>query len=179
MIEIPLSQGLVAIIDDADLQLVEGRRWCATVDRKAKSPRMYAVTNIVKADGQRSMLRMHRLITGALSGQLVDHRNHDGLDNRRGNLRVATLSQNGGNARSASGYKGVGWHKQRGKWRAYIEVNRQARHLGLFDDPWEAAQAYNAAAREAWGEFAHLNDRIVTELLGGAAVRDLRKKTAA
>lgn len=159
MIEVPLSQGLIAVIDDADLAIIEPHRWCATVDRSGRTERRYALTNIVKPDGKRSMLKMHRLIIGAQPGQLIDHVDHDGLNNQRHNLRFATTSQNGGNARSAEGYKGVGWHVPCHRWRAYIEVDRRLRHLGLFADPWDAAQAYNAAAREAWGEFAYLNER--------------------
>jgi AP2 domain len=170
-IEVPLSQGLIAVIDAADEALIAPYKWCASVGKWAT----YAVANYVKPDGRRSMLKMHRVIMGAVPGQLVDHRNHNGLDNQRSNLRLCGTSQNGANARrsrrNSTGYRGVGWHKQAGKWRAYIEVDKKLRHLGLFDDPWEAAQAYNAAAREAWGEFAYQNERIVTELLGGISLK--------
>lgn len=170
-VEIPLSRGLVAVIDAVDLRRILQHKWCASVGRSGT----YAVTNVIKSDGRRTMIKMHRLITDARPGQLVDHRNHNGLDNRRENLRLCDPSQNGGNARPSkrnkSGYRGVGLHRQTNKWRAYIEVNRKLQHLGLFDDPWDAAQVYNAAAREAWGEFAYQNERIVTELLGGSTLR--------
>lgn len=175
MIEIPLSQSLVTVIDDADWDAAKMYRWCASVG----SWGTYAIANIVKPDGKRTMIKLHRVVMNAQPGPLVDHRNHNGLDNRRENLRLCTTAQNGANNRPAPGrYKGVGWHSLRCKWRAYIMVDRQPRHLGLFDDPWEAAQAYNTAAHEAWGEFAYLNQydpRIVAELLGGASVTQLRK----
>jgi hypothetical protein len=159
-VEIPLVGGEVALVDVDDWPLVSPYRWCASRGRWAT----YASANIVRPDGSRGTVKMHRIIMSPKSGQQVDHRNHNGLDNRRANLRTAGASQNGGNSRSSRpGYKGVGWHKAKGKWRAYIMVDRKYRHLGLFDDQWEAAQAYNAAALEAWGEFAYLN----TELLGG------------
>lgn len=164
-VEIPLASGDVALVDVDDWPLVQTFTWCASKGQFTT----YVVANIVKANGRRTMIKLHRLIMDAQVGQLVDHRNHDGLDNRRHNLRVATSSQNGANNRptsNRSGYKGVGWHALRGKWRAYITVDRRTRHLGLFTDSWEAAQAYNAAAIEAWGEFAYLN----TELLGGSNV---------
>jgi hypothetical protein len=170
-IEIPLSMGLTALINESDVPVVAPYKWCASKGNTT----FYVVANTTKPDGRRTMIKLHRLIMGAVSGQYVDHRNHNGLDNRRANLRLCNMSQNGGNARTSrrnkSGYRGVGWHKQAGKWRAYIEVGRQLRHLGLFDDPWEAALAYNAAARDAWAEFAYQNERIVTELLGGSTLR--------
>jgi hypothetical protein len=58
-----------------------------------------------------------------------------------------------------SGYKGVSWHRQGGKWQAIIKLNRRARYLGLFADPWDAAQAYNDAALAQWGEFALINTK--------------------
>jgi hypothetical protein len=115
------------------------------------------------------MIRLHRLLMNPGPGEQVDHRNHNGLDNRRENLRLATAAQNAANARpkrNRPGYKGVNWHKRNQKWRAYITVDRKYIHLGVFEDPWEAAQAYNTAALEAWGEFACLNEKQ-PELLGG------------
>jgi len=169
--EIPLTGGEVALIDAADWPLASSYHWCAS-----RGPwTTYVVANIVTPEGKRTMIKLHRLLMNAQPGQLVDHQNNDGLDNRRSNLRLCTTSQNGANNRRSSGYKGVGWHTVRGKWRAYIMVDRKLRHLGLFGDPWEAAQAYNAAALDAWGEFAHLNTRIVAQLLGGASVTKIRK----
>lgn len=156
---IELPSGHVTVIDAADTTLVERYRWFASVGPWG----VYVVRNRLVSDPPGAPRKLHRLLTGATPGLVVDHRNHDGLDNRRSNLRVCTTAQNGANARRSaanrSGFKGVSWHKARGKWRAYIEVNRQVRHLGLFDDAWAAAQAYNAAALEAWGEFAVLNER--------------------
>lgn len=87
----------------------------------------------------------------------VDHRNWIRNDNRFENLRSATASKNLANTRrksnNTSGYKGVSWHKQRQTWRATCAT----KHIGLFDDPIEAAKAYDAAARELFGEFAHTN----------------------
>jgi len=158
MPEIPLSRGMIALVDEIDLPLLEPFKWCASENRKPHSIIWYALANTRKPDGRRTMVKMHRLIMAALPGQLVDHRNHDGLDNRRENLRVTNTQQNTANARTARGYKGVSATRS-GRWRAAIMVDRRTRHLGVFDDPWEAATAYNVAALEAWGEFAHLNVR--------------------
>lgn len=90
--------------------------------------------------------------------ELCDHVNGDRLDNRRENLRLASKLQNCQNRRknvdNQSGYKGVGFEKSTGKWRARIRVNRIAKRLGSFDTPEQAYEAYCAAAREYHGEFA-------------------------
>lgn len=91
----------------------------------------------------------------------VDHINHNKLDNRRCNLRICTETQNNMNkcfdSRNTSGYKGVSWHKSARKWFAYIRFNKQRLNIGFFDDPVEAAHAYDDAARIYHGEYAHLN----------------------
>ena len=100
---------------------------------------------------------MHRQILGCQADQQIDHRNHNTLDNRRSNLRLATPSQNAINRRKAKGYKGVS--RVRDKWRATIGSVRkkERRHLGYFPSAERAAKAYDAAAIEMYGEFALLN----------------------
>ncbi len=92
-------------------------------------------------------------------GYEVDHINHDGLDNRRCNLRLATRANNCHNQRSFKGsskYKGV-WRVGE-KWAACIRVDGRSKRLGTFVSEKEAALAYNQAAREHYGEFAKLNE---------------------
>jgi len=103
---------------------------------------------------------LHQQIMG---GKGIDHVNHNPLDNRRSNLRFANQSQNQHNKRKSPGkttpYKGVTF--EAGKFRARIKpVNRSRISLGRFDSAWAAARAYNIAARELFGEYAHLNERI-------------------
>lgn len=98
----------------------------------------------------------------APAGVLVDHRNPLlTLDNREENLRICNTSQNGANRltnkQSKSGFKGVFWHQQHGRWRAQLILNRKKIHLGYFDTKKDAARAYDVAARNAFGEFARLN----------------------
>ena len=99
---------------------------------------------------------MHMLITGY---PLTDHRNGDGLDNQRHNLRPATNSQNNHNRGPAIGrsssYKGVHWHKGCRKWQASIRIDGKRRHLGLFASEEDAARAYAEAALEVQGEYAY------------------------
>lgn len=148
--KLTLPGGHELLIDDSDAHLVLGRPWHAIPARDT----FYAQA------GDDTNVYLHRLITEAPAGLVVDHANRNGLDNRRQNLRVCTYSQNHANrpapANNTSGYKGV-FRARSGRWTARVTVDRKARHLGTFDDPWTAAQAYNEAAVEAWGEFAHLN----------------------
>jgi hypothetical protein len=106
---------------------------------------------------------MHRFLIGE-AGLYVDHRNGDGLDNRRANLRSATNSQNqanrGKSKRNKSGFKGVYFHKPAQKFLASIQFEGKLRHLGLFADPIEAAKAYDAAALEYFGQFAKTNFEV-------------------
>jgi len=93
-------------------------------------------------------------------GWEVDHANHDGLDNRRANLRLATRSQNIANQRKkrgASSYKGVYRLRDCNRWGAQIYRNGSKRHLGTFKDEVDAALAYDCALLEASGPFAKLN----------------------
>jgi hypothetical protein len=158
MMTVPLHSrkhpGLVALIDDADLGLVQPYTWCPYAPKASRT--FYAVAK--RRDGVRSVIRMHKLITG---WPRTDHQNHDGLDNQRSNLRPATNAQNSANSRprlgAASSYKGVCWLIGNQKWRAEIMIDGHHRHLGCFAAEEDAARAYDAAALETWGEFAYLN----------------------
>lgn len=128
------------------------RNWSIRRNGKYSS---YAVAWV---DGK--CVRMHRLIMGALPGQIVDHINGDGLDNRRENLRIVSRAQNNQNARcftGASKFKGVAKHHYTHKWRAYISVGGRQVHLGFFTEELAAARAYNKAALEYFGDYAKLN----------------------
>ena len=109
-------------------------------------------------------VRMHRAILDVPKGKIVDHINHNGLDNRRANLRVATRRQNAWNKRKrrskcSSQYKGVMWLKKAGKWQARISCKGRSIVIGYFDDEKAAARAYDARAAELFGEYAAPNFR--------------------
>jgi HNH endonuclease len=167
--EVPLygkdARGRVAVVDLEDYDLVMQYRWHVQDQerrREGRLPLAYAKTYTgMKAPGGRKHISMHTLITGFAE---VDHWDGNGLNNRRDNLRDATHAQNMGNARKQPGcssqFKGVYWSQRRtgnGKWQAYIGVNHRTRYLGRFEIEEDAARAYDAAAVEAWGEFAWLN----------------------
>jgi hypothetical protein len=157
VIEIPLTQGQVALIDDEDFELVLAYKWNADLNKHTKS--FYAVTNVTKPDGKRTKLLMHRLIMNAQKGQQVDHIHHLTLDNRKSEMRLCTQSQNmqnsGKQVHNTSGFKGVSWHKLKQKWVANINLNGKKKHLGYFPTPELAREAYCKAAAELHGEFAN------------------------
>lgn len=153
---IPLTQGKVALVDDADYEAVSQFKWCALKIGR----RFYAVRNVRRPDGKIANQYMHRfLMPGAPE---VDHRDGDGLNNQRNNLRPATSQQNhqGFKSKAAgktSKFRGVSWRKERQKWRGHIQVDGKFVHLGSFKNEEDAARAYDAAARKYFGEFASPN----------------------
>lgn len=151
--EIELSQGLVALVDDADYEQVAAvGKWYACRNGQT----FYARKNFNRGGRQWSVI-MHSVITG---WPLVDHINGNGLDNRRLNLRQATVVQNARNRRrrsdNTSGYKGVS-QRAPGRFRAYIEVSGTRENLGNFATPEQAARAYDRAALAYFGDFAKTN----------------------
>lgn len=153
---IPLTQGKVAIIDAADIHLVEGHNWYAW---KGVRGCFYARRNA--KDGEDGVaFYMHKVISGIEGWNKTDHEDGDGLNNRRRNLRSASDSQNAFNTKrrkdNKSGVKGVCFDSGNGKWLAQLTANGRNRFRGLFDSKEEAAAAYAEAARIYHGEFMHL-----------------------
>lgn len=160
MAKIPLTQGQFAIIDDSDFEWLNQWKWYAS---KTKKNTFYAQRQLYRKEGNLIIL-MHRLIMNTPNGMETDHKNGDGLDNRRENLRVATRTQNQGNSTlrkdNKTGYKGVHWFKPTRKWRAQLIIKDKFSYVGYFDDLLEASEAYNQAAKKYFGEFARLNNVI-------------------
>jgi hypothetical protein len=149
---VPLTKGYEAVIDAADVPLVGAHNWKAKVEPNT----VYAVRNDRSGPKEREV-RMHRVIMGEPNGLEVDHRDSNGLNNKRENLREATSQQNGHNTRisksNTSGFKGVSWNKNCGKWRSYISINGQQNHLGFYDTAEQAHEAYCDASAKYHGEF--------------------------
>ena len=160
MKEIPLTQGYVALVDDDDYEVLMRYIWYAV--KPTMSTSFYAMRWVRFPDGTRKGIYMHREVLSVPPGMQTDHRNRNGLDNRRGNLRACTRAQNNANRPKRPGctsrFKGVSWDNHEGRWRATIKLNGPQVQLGQFDDERDAARAYNAAATKHFGEFALLND---------------------
>lgn len=148
---------MVAIVDDEDYDWLSQWKWSAIWNGR----NWYAFRQPWEKSNRKNVY-MHRVILGAPDGTDVDHIDTgETLNNRRENLRLCTVSQNGMNRpfpkNNASGYKGVYWNKKDRKWQADICVNQARHHLGQFVDIEDAARAYDEAARKYHGEFAWTN----------------------
>lgn len=159
MREIPLSQGAVAKVDDEDYDWLIECKWCLHSCG-------YAMRNTSRKTGKH-VSYMHREIMRRVVGELlsikkqVDHIDGDKLNNQRENLRLVSKGQNQMNGKpqrgSTSQYKGVSWSNDRKKWVAQIKRAGKFHYIGRFESEDEAARAYDAKAKELFGEFAWLN----------------------
>jgi hypothetical protein len=143
--------GTAILVDEDDMPLLSGFRWYLRKDRNVT----YAVAQPEKRG---TWVLMHRLLLGAESGQIVDHANGNGLDNRRENIRFATRATNAANSRkrsSARKYKGVS--KNGSGWSAALTTEGQNVNLGTYRTESLAALAYDIYAVQVWGEFAQTN----------------------
>lgn len=143
------------MVDDADFPLVSKYDWWT----HRQGGRIYAARMIRNDDGTRSTQLMHCFIMGQ---KYIDHRNGNGSDNQRRNLRPATCQQNNRafkrkRASASSQFRGVSWHPLGKKWVANITFGGKQRNLGLFTDEVKAARAYDTAARKHFGVFASPN----------------------
>ena len=155
MKKIPLTQGKFVVVDDCDYDWLIRHKWYARKENRT----YYAGRKSGKVISQ-----MHREILGLKAGdkRQIDHINHNGLDNRRSNLRICSFAENHRNRqlnrrKHTSKYKGVCWYKAGCKWRAEIRCDYKLFFLGYFDSEIDAAKAYDRAARKLFGEFACLN----------------------
>lgn len=149
---IPLTQRQNAIVDAEDFEWLSTWNWNAHWDLHAKC--FYARR---KQSGK--TILMHREIMHLKPGQLVDHHNRNSLDNRKQNLRQATVSQNTANTKNfttnSSGYRGVSRNGKR--WRAVVVHHGRYIVMSGFRSKRKAARAYDEVAKKIFGEFAHLN----------------------
>lgn len=149
MKEIQLTQGKVALVDDEDFDRVNQFKWYAAESRG----RVYA-----GRQANKKTVFMHCFLAGQTG---IDHKDGNGLNNQRDNIRLATKSQNQHNRRKllkgSSVFKGVCWDDKSRAWRSSIRVNQTQVYLGIFECEIDAAHVYDYVARIYFGEFARLN----------------------
>lgn len=149
-----MNNGCFALVDDEDYERVTQRKWRLHGNPADKT--QYAAAH-VRIDGKAKRELMHRFILQAKPGQTIDHKNRNGLDNRKSNLRYCTLSQNQANTETRTGssrFRGVSWYKPTKKWRVKVGKNG---FVGYYSTEEEAARIYNEKAVKRYGEFATLN----------------------
>ena len=150
---IALAQGKYAIVDPEDYERLSKYKWRVCFSRYT-----YYAQRAVRVGKKWTSVMMHREIIKVGDDMVVDHINHNGLDNRKANLRAATIAQNAWNRRrSKSRFMGMRWDKQMRRWQVVVSHQGKREHIGYFDDKIKAARAYDRAARKYHGEFAVLN----------------------
>ena len=149
---IPLTQDKIALVDPADYPALVRYKWCAARNGRV----FYAITRINKQN-----IFMHRMIINPPNEMVIDHIDHNGLNNRRSNLRICTKEQNTRNRKpntSRNGkYKGVHFDKTRNKFKATIKCQEKSLSIGYYKKETEAAKAYDKKAKKLFKEFAYLN----------------------
>ena len=162
---IPLSRGKYAIVDPEDYERLSKYKWHIV----GGASTYYAARNTGQRIGEkRIVIKMHREILRVPDGMFVDHINHNGLNNRKANLRHATQAQNARNRRKGhrgnfhSKYKGLTWYRREKRWAVRIMVDCKSKFIGYFDNEIDAAKAYDQAAMKYHGEFASLNFQDIT-----------------
>lgn len=141
----------VCLVDEEDFEHLSKFKWHLLQNSKT----FYANTII---DGK--TVKMHRLIMNAKTGEFIDHRDHNGINNCRSNLRICTRSQNSMNGTRSTnrhGYKGIYYKKSHRRFVATVKVNGKTKYFGGYKTAREAAISYNENAVKYYGEFASLN----------------------
>lgn len=160
---IPLTKGAEAIVDDEDFERVSQFKWSLGGHGDFKCARRHIYSPYINGKRVSRGERMHKFILGIPPGRkvIVDHINRNALDNRKSNLRVTDFHGNNRNRRplknKSSQYKGVSYYKRDSAWTASIRVNGKGIRIGKYDSEIDAANAYDKAALEHFGEFAYLN----------------------
>lgn len=154
MKKIKLTQGKYALVDDEDYNLLNRFNWYT---QKRKNGLCYAVRNYQIVTGvKRVQLRMHRMIIDCPKNKVIDHKDTDGLNNQKSNLRFVNRSVNAMNARisslNTSGYTGINYSKRNKKWVVRIGVNLKRIYIGNYKDKEEAIKARDNAKKKYYKE---------------------------
>jgi hypothetical protein len=163
MKKIPLTQGKFALVDDEDFERLSKFKWYAEKVGRVWYARCH-LKELPSEGGKRKRIRphMHRKILDLPSSVLIDHKDRDGLNNQKNNLRASTNSQNQANSakfskKCSSRFRGVSWDKSRGTWMVQFQAEGKTIHLGRFSDEIEAARVSDTARLKYHGPFAFRN----------------------
>ena len=162
MRKIRLTRGKVALVDDRDFGYISRFKWHCLRGRFKNRTVFYAVREIRLPD-KRVIQWMHRILLGLdpRDSRVTDHRDGDGLNNQRSNLRPCSVAENLHNRHVKLGkysrYIGVSWNSEVRKWVATISILGKSTYLGLYSKEIDAARAYGRAAKRYFREFAPLN----------------------
>lgn len=159
MKQVPLTQGKVAIVDDEDYERIIAFKWHTC---RHYHGNWYARRVLPRGPHSQSTQLLHRFILNLPQRHpQVDHRDGNGLNNSKSNLRIVTNGQNQANARirrdNNSGFKGVGRQQRSNKWHARIRIQGRMVQLGVFLTAEDAARAYDQKALQVRGQYARLN----------------------
>lgn len=161
VMEIPLTKGYVALVDDEDYEELSQWKWQSQSGGERNTA--YARRGIYNPYSRRmTTVMMHRVIMGDPADYLIDHKDGNGLNNTRSNLRIATRAENQYNSRinknNTTGFKGVTFHRNTGKYMAQVSVDGATRYLGLYNSAEAAHYAYCEAAKQLHSEFANTGE---------------------
>lgn len=160
-----LSDGKTfTLVDDLDYEVLKRWTWHA---KKDKSGKIY-VQHTTHVGGTPVALKMHRFLMECPRGKVIDHINGDSLDNRRENLRIVSVRENNFNIRrvaGATGLRGVSYNRSSKMYEANVSKDSVKYYLGMFDNAYDAARAYDEKALELFGELALTNEKLFTEHL--------------
>jgi len=157
MIKVKLKHG-VALFDDCDKKLLDTWKIFSWADNTNKTIKPYVKTWVYIGNKKNKVMYFHRILINAKNGEMVDHINGNGLDNRRNNLRIVNASQNGMNKKSklgVSGFTGVTFCKCTNRWRAWIEAYGYKLCMGRYKTKEEAAEARHFAEAFLHGEYSY------------------------
>lgn len=143
MKEIQLTQGKTAQVDNDDFDRLNLHKWYVM-----KNCKTYYAARFITINGKEKTFRMHHAIMGKVQGLQTDHKDGNGLNNQKGNLRFVTVRQNAQNRKNiykTSQYPGVCWDGDRDKWRSTIKINDKYKHIGRYVSEADAFIAYRNA----------------------------------
>ena len=159
MKKIPLTQGFYATVDDEDFERINRYKWYAYKSNNT----IYARRNVRTGSKRQTAIQMHRDVMGCTAGdkKIVDHKNFNGLDNRKENLQVVSINVNihrrNKQANNHTGYIGLSWKPKKKTWEAWVTINKRKIYCGCHKNPMVAAKMRDKVVLDFYHDNAILN----------------------